>query len=54
MELSHLLITRVSNQLPSRDLQARFSLYVLGRLPVSGFVLESDDLARCLRVAGFD
>ena len=54
MELSHLLISRVSNQRPSRDLQARFSLHVLGRLPVSGFVLESDDLARWLRVAGFD
>ena len=33
MELSRLLIRRVLNQRPSRDLQARFALYVLGRLP---------------------
>jgi hypothetical protein len=54
MELSRLLIRRVLNQRPSRDLQARFALYVLGRLPAGGFVLESDDLARWLRIAGDD
>ena len=36
MELSHLLISRVTKQRPSRDLRARFALYVLGRLPDGG------------------
>ena len=52
MELSHLLISRVAKHRPSRDLKARFALYVLGRLPDAGFVLESDDVQRWLRVAG--
>jgi hypothetical protein len=52
MELSHVLISRVTRQRPSGDLQARFALYVLGRLPDGGFVLDSDDLSRWLRVAG--
>ena len=52
MELSHLLITRVSETRPSRDLQKRFSIYVLARLPDGGFVLDANDLARWVRVAG--
>ncbi len=52
IELSRLLISRLIGRPPSRDLQARFALYVLGRLPHAGFVLDSDDLSRWLRVAG--
>jgi len=52
MELGRVLISRTSSRCPSRDLQARFALYVLSRLPESGFVLDSDDVARWLRVAG--
>jgi hypothetical protein len=52
MELAQLLISRVTKRRPSRDLQARFALYVLDRLPEGGFVIDSDDLWRWLRVAG--
>jgi hypothetical protein len=52
MELSRLLISRVTARRPSRDLQTRFALYVLARLPNGGFVLDFDDLSRWLRVAG--
>ena len=52
MELGRVLIGRVSRRRPSRDLQARFALYVLSRLPESGFVLDSDEVARWLRIAG--
>jgi hypothetical protein len=52
MELGRVLISRTSSRRPSLDLQARFALYVLGRLPESGFVLDADDVARWLRVAG--
>jgi hypothetical protein len=52
MELSRLLISRVTKRRPSRDLQARFALYVLERLPDGGFVLDARDLSRWLRVAG--
>ena len=52
MELARLLITRVTKQRPSRDLQARFALYVLNRLPAGGFVIDSNDLWRRVRVAG--
>ena len=45
-------ITRVTKQRPSRDLQARFALYVLNRLPAGGFVIDSNDLWRWVRVAG--
>jgi hypothetical protein len=51
MELGHLLISRVMKQRPSHDLEARFALYVLDRLP-GGFVIDSDDLWRWVRVAG--
>ena len=51
MELSHLLISRVAGQRPSRELAARFALYVLARLPYGGFVLDSQDVARWLHVA---
>jgi hypothetical protein len=54
MELSHLLISRVTKQRPSRDLMARFSLYFLTRLAYEGFVLDSDGLSRWLRIAGDD
>ena len=49
MELSYLLISRLVGQRPSRDLQARFALYVLNRLPNEGFVLDSHDLSRWLQ-----
>lgn len=52
MALSNLLISRLIGERPSRDLQARFALYVLGRLPHEGFVLDFDDLSRWLRIAG--
>jgi hypothetical protein len=52
MELSRLLISRVTKRRPSRDLQARFALYVLERLPDGGFVLDAEDLSRWVRVAG--
>lgn len=52
MELSRLLISRVTKRRPSRDLQTRFALYVLERLPDGGFVLDARDLSRWLRVAG--
>ncbi len=51
MELSHVLISRIIGQRPSRALQARFALYVLNRLPRDGFVLDSHDLSRWLRIA---
>jgi hypothetical protein len=51
MELSHLLIGAVVGERPSRDLQARFALYVLARLPRGGFVLDSNELRRWLRLA---
>ena len=38
MELGHLLISRIAEQRPSRELQARFALYVLSNLPDDGFV----------------
>lgn len=52
MELAQVLISRVTKQRASRDLQARFALYVLNRLPEGGFVIESEDLWRWVRVAG--
>jgi hypothetical protein len=52
MELSQLLISRVTARRPSRDLKARFAVYVLERLPDAGFVLESDDVLRWIRIAG--
>jgi hypothetical protein len=52
MELSYLLISRITKERPSRDLQSRLALYVLGRLPDGGFVLDVDDLSRWIRVAG--
>ena len=42
MELSHLLIGRVAEGRASRELEARFALYVLGRLTDGGFVLDAD------------
>jgi len=51
VELSRQLISRVVEQRPSRELQARFALYVLDRLPEGGFVLNADDVWRWLRVA---
>lgn len=51
MELGHLLISRVTKQRPSRDLRARFALYVLDRLSEDGFVIDADDLARWVRIA---
>jgi hypothetical protein len=52
MELSQLLISRVTAKRPSRDLKARFAVYVLRRLPAAGFVLGSDDVLRWIRIAG--
>ena len=51
MELSHVLISRVAAQRPSDQLAARVALYVLAQLPYGGFVLDSEDVARWLRVA---
>ena len=50
MRLSDLLISRVTSQRPSRELKARFALYVLNQLPDGGFVLDSDDVRRWLRL----
>lgn len=44
---------RVTAQCPSRDLQTRFALYALARLPAAGFVLDYDDLSRWLLIAGY-
>ncbi len=51
IELSRLLIGRVAQQRPSRELQRRFALYVLARLPDGGFVLDADEILRWLRLA---
>jgi hypothetical protein len=51
MELSHLLIARIAEQLPSRELQSRFVLYVLSNLPDDGFVLHADEIRRWLLAA---
>lgn len=51
MELSQVLISRVAEQQPSRELKERFALYVLDRLPDGGFVLDSDDVRRWLKLA---
>jgi hypothetical protein len=51
MELGHALIRRVAEQRPSRELVARFALYVLDRLPDGGFVLDADDVWGWLRLA---
>jgi hypothetical protein len=48
MKLSDLLISRVTSQRPSRELKARFALYVLDHLPDGGFVLDSGDVRRWL------
>ena len=52
MELSHALLSLVAELRPSRDLDERFALYVLGDLPDEGFVLDSTDVWRWLLVAG--
>lgn len=54
MELGHLLISRIADQRPSRELQARFALYVLSHLPNDGFVLESAQIRRWLLAAADD
>jgi hypothetical protein len=51
MELGHLLVSRVAEQRPSPELQARFALYVLANLPDDGFVLHADDIWRWLLAA---
>lgn len=51
MELSHLLIRAVVGERPSSDLQARFALDLLARLPHGGFVLDSNEIRRWLRLA---
>jgi hypothetical protein len=51
MELGHLLISRIVEQRPSRELQARFALYVLSNLPYDGFVLHADEIWRWLLAA---
>ncbi len=48
MKLSDRLIIRVTSQRPSRELSARFALYVLNHLPDGGFVLDCDDVRRWL------
>jgi hypothetical protein len=51
MELSHLLISSVAERPPSQELLSRFALYVLDQLPADGFVLDTDQLRRWLRLA---
>jgi hypothetical protein len=51
MELSQLLISRIAKQRPSRELQARFALYVLSNLPEDGFVLHADEIWHWLLAA---
>lgn len=46
------MLTRDGEQRPSRELQARFALYVLRELPHDGFVLDAEEIWRWLRVAG--
>jgi hypothetical protein len=52
MELSGQLLARATEERPSRDLQSRFALYFVPRLPHRGFVLDADDVRRWLRIAG--
>ncbi len=51
MELSHILLSGVAELRSSRDLDERFALYVLAHLPDEGFVLDSGDVLRWLRLA---
>jgi hypothetical protein len=51
MNLSDVVIRRVTSQRPSRELNARFALYVLDNLPDGGFVLACDDVRRWLALA---
>lgn len=51
MELSHLVLSRATQRQPSHELQARFALYVLDRLPDGGFVLDPEQIRRWLRLA---
>ena len=51
MELGYVLISRVAEERPSRELVARFALYVLDRQPDGGFVLNADDVWGWLRLA---
>jgi hypothetical protein len=44
LELGELVISRIAEQRPSRELQARFALYVLSTLPHDGFVVDVDDI----------
>jgi len=50
IEFSHLLISRVTGRRPSRQLAARFALAVLAELPHGGFVLDSQEVSRWLRL----
>jgi hypothetical protein len=52
MELARLLLSRASERRPSRELQSRFALYFVAQLPHRGFVFDSGDVWRWLRVAG--
>ena len=51
MELSHALLSKVAELRPSRDLDERFALYVLGQLPDEGFVLDAKEVWRWLLLA---
>jgi hypothetical protein len=51
MELSHLLISSVAKQRPSRDLQALFAVSVLSDLSDDGFVMDSDEIWGWLELA---
>jgi hypothetical protein len=48
---SHVLLSGVAELRSSRDLDERFALYVLAHLPDEGFVLDSGDVFRWLRLA---
>jgi hypothetical protein len=51
MELSHVLLSLVAGLRSSRDLDERFALYVIAHLPEGGFVLDSKEVWRWLRLA---
>jgi hypothetical protein len=50
IELSHVLLTRITEQRPAPALEARFALCVLAPLPEDGFVLDADHVWLWLRL----
>jgi hypothetical protein len=52
LELSHVLLSRVTEEDPPVRLEAWFAVGVLARLPDQGFVLDSDELRKWIRLVG--